>query len=58
MHINPMTAVIEGARWAMLPVTAPPDFASLAIMAGETVVLFFSGVVVFNKIDAILADRL
>jgi lipopolysaccharide transport system permease protein len=58
MHINPMTPVVEGARWAMLSDTTPPDLAGLAILAGEIVVLFLGGIVTFRKIDAILADRI
>jgi lipopolysaccharide transport system permease protein len=58
MQINPMTAVVEGARWAMLPTTTPPDLAGLGVLVGEIAVLFISGVVTFNKIDAILADRI
>jgi lipopolysaccharide transport system permease protein len=58
MQINPMTVVVEGARWAMLPSTTPPDLASVAVLAGEIAVLFLGGVVTFNKIDAVLADRI
>jgi lipopolysaccharide transport system permease protein len=58
MQINPLTAVVEGARWAMLPSTTPPDLASIALLAGEIAVMFLGGVVTFNKIDAILADRI
>jgi ABC-type polysaccharide/polyol phosphate export permease len=58
MHINPMTPVVEGGRWAMLAGAMPLDLASLAILAGEIVVLFLGGVVTFHKIDAILADRI
>jgi lipopolysaccharide transport system permease protein len=58
MQINPLTAVVEGARWAMLPSTTPPDLASIALLAGEIAVLFVGGVVTFNKIDAVLADRI
>jgi lipopolysaccharide transport system permease protein len=58
MHINPMTAVVEGARWAVLSATAPPDLRSLEILAGEIAVLFLGGVVTFKRIDAILADRI
>ncbi len=58
MHINPLTPVVEGARWAMLPGVAPPDPASFAILAAEMVVLFLGGIVTFRKIDAILADRI
>jgi lipopolysaccharide transport system permease protein len=58
MQINPLTAVVEGTRWAMLPSTTPPDFYSIAVLVGETVVLFLGGLVTFNKIDAVLADRI
>jgi lipopolysaccharide transport system permease protein len=58
MQINPMTPIVEGARWAILPVATPPDLAGLAILAGEVVVLFLGGIVTFRKIDAILADRI
>jgi lipopolysaccharide transport system permease protein len=57
-QINPMTAVVQGARWAVLPGAMPPDAASLAILAGEIAVLFLGGVIMFHKIDAILADRI
>lgn len=58
MQINPMTVVVEGARWAMLPSATPPDPADFLILIAEMAVLFFGGVVTFNKIDAILADRI
>ncbi len=58
MQINPMTVVIEGARWAMLPTAMPPHLADFPILIGEMVVLLFGGVVTFHKIDAILADRI
>jgi lipopolysaccharide transport system permease protein len=58
MQVNPMTVVIEGARWAVLPGATPPDLLGLAVMAGEFVVLFLGGVLTFHKIDAILADRI
>jgi len=58
LHLNPMTVVVQGARWAMLPDATPPDLIGLAIAAGEFVLLFLGGVVTFHKIDAILADRI
>jgi lipopolysaccharide transport system permease protein len=58
MQLNPMTAVVEGARWALLSATAPPDLKSLAILAVELAMLFIGGVVTFNRIDATLADRI
>jgi lipopolysaccharide transport system permease protein len=58
LHINPMTALVEGARRAVLPTAAPPDLRSLAIPAGVIAVLFLGGIVIFKRIDAILADRM
>jgi lipopolysaccharide transport system permease protein len=58
MQLNPMTPIIEGARWAMLPGATPPDLAGFAILAGEIAVLLFGGIVMFHKVDAILADRI
>jgi lipopolysaccharide transport system permease protein len=58
MQLNPMTAVVQGARWAVLPAATPPDLLGLAMLAGEIIVLFLGGVVTFHKIDAILADRI
>jgi lipopolysaccharide transport system permease protein len=58
MQINPMTPLVEGARWAILPVAPPPDLAGFTVLAAELVVLFLGGIVTFRKIDAILADRI
>lgn len=58
MQLNPMTVVVQGARWAVLPDATPPDLLGFAILAGEFVLLFLGGVVTFHKIDAILADRI
>jgi len=57
-HLNPMTVVIQGARWAVVSDATPPDLLGFAVLAGELVVLFLGGVVTFRKIDAILADRI
>ena len=58
IQLNPMTVVVQGARWAVLPDAMPPDLFGLAVLAGEFVILFLGGVVTFHKIDAILADRI
>jgi lipopolysaccharide transport system permease protein len=58
MQINPMTPIVEGSRWALLPVATPPDSVGFTVLAVELVVLFFGGIVTFRKIDAILADRI
>jgi lipopolysaccharide transport system permease protein len=58
LDLNPMTAVVQGARWAVLPDATPPDLLGLALFAVEFAVLFLGGVVTFHKIDTILADRI
>jgi len=58
LQLNPMTVVVQGARWAVLPDATPPDLLGLALLAGEFVLLFLGGVVTFHKIDAVLADRI
>jgi lipopolysaccharide transport system permease protein len=58
LQFNPMTVIVQGARWAVLPDATPPDLLGLAFLAVEFVVLFLGGVVTFHKIDAILADRI
>jgi lipopolysaccharide transport system permease protein len=58
LQFNPMTVIVQGARWAVLPDATPPDLLGLAFLAGEFVLLFLGGVVTFHKIDAILADRI
>ncbi|MBO0750779.1 MAG: ABC transporter permease [Bradyrhizobiaceae bacterium] len=58
MKINPVTPVVEGARWAMLAGATAPDLAGLAVLSLELVVLFVGGIVTFRKIDTILADRM
>jgi lipopolysaccharide transport system permease protein len=58
LQLNPMTVLIEGARWAVLPTAKPPDPLGLAIFAAEFVVIFFGGMLVFNKIDEIVSDRI
>jgi lipopolysaccharide transport system permease protein len=58
LQLNPMTVVVQGARWAVLPDATPPDLLGVAFLAGEFVLLFLGGVVTFRKIDAILADRI
>src|SRR5262249_43372276 len=58
LQFNPMTVVVQGARWAVLPEATPPDLLGFALVAGEFVLLFLGGVMTFRKIDAILADRI
>ncbi len=58
MQVNPITPLVEGARWAMLPGATPPALSSFAILAVELAALFLGGIATFRRIDAILADRI
>lgn len=58
MRINPMTPIVDGARFAMLPGAAAPASAGFAILAVEILILFLGGIVTFRKIEGILADRI
>lgn len=53
--LNPMTAVVEGFRWALLgtPTGPTPYFAA---GAGIAVFLFLSGLMVFNRMEKVFAD--
>lgn len=54
-ELNPMVAVVNGARWAVLPGWAPPNamaFASLAVMS----VIFVLGLVFFTRAEQNVVD--
>lgn len=58
VSLNPVAVFIQGARWAVLPEAAPPDLFGLVACICEIVLLFGGGIVVFHKIDAVVADRI
>ena len=58
MDVNPMTPIIEGARWAVVSGAPLPDLHGFATLAAEIAVLLVGGVITFRKIDAILVDRM
>jgi lipopolysaccharide transport system permease protein len=53
--LNPMTGVIEGFRWALTGQGRPPDLVLLA-SAAMVLVLFFGGLIYFNKMESTIAD--
>ena len=55
LGLNPMTGVIEGFRWALLG-KEMPDVLPMVISAAVVVVLLFSGVVYFRRVETTLAD--
>jgi homopolymeric O-antigen transport system permease protein len=54
-HLNPMAAVIDGFRWALLGLSEPP-IASLAISALGSAVMFVGGLYYFRRVERTFAD--
>lgn len=55
VSLNPMTAPIDGFRWALLD-RAAPDTTVLLVGIGSVLLLFISGLFVFNRVERTLAD--
>jgi lipopolysaccharide transport system permease protein len=53
--LNPMVGVVEGFRWGLLGKESP-DFHSIAIGIGTSLILLFSGLVFFKRMERIFAD--
>ena len=53
--LNPMTGVVEGFRWALLPGAAFPG-AALAVSGLGAVVLLVAGLLVFRRTERLFAD--
>jgi homopolymeric O-antigen transport system permease protein len=53
--LNPMVSVVEGFRWALLG-AAPPSSLYLGLSAGIAVLMFFSGVFYFRRMERTFAD--
>ncbi|MBD0255440.1 MAG: ABC transporter permease [Cytophagales bacterium] len=54
VHLNPMAGVVEGFRWSMLGAEAPHPYAYLSF--GLTLVIFFTGLLYFRKVERVMAD--
>jgi lipopolysaccharide transport system permease protein len=53
--LNPLAGVIEGFRWALLGKTSP-DFAVIAVSAVAVLVLLFTGLIYFKRMERSFAD--
>jgi len=53
--LNPMAGVVQGFRWAMLGVGAPPS-AMLLVSAGVTLLVLLTGAVYFRRMERTFAD--
>lgn len=52
---NPMTAVVEGFRWALLGKT-PPSIAAVGLSVGVIAVLLVGGLIMFHRVERTFAD--
>jgi lipopolysaccharide transport system permease protein len=57
-HLNPMTSLVEGVRWSILPESPAPDPLFLAIGIGTILFALVVSIVVFKKLEAIVIDRI
>jgi lipopolysaccharide transport system permease protein len=55
LSLNPMTAVVDGARWSLLGKPAP-SVTALATSAGVTLVLVFFGLFYFRRTERTIVD--
>jgi homopolymeric O-antigen transport system permease protein len=53
---NPMASIVEGMRWSILAVESPPALL-LVLSVGITVILFFSGLYGFRRMEQTFADE-
>lgn len=58
LALNPMTAPIEGFRWAMLGDVALPDMSTVVASVVITSVLLMTGLFFFRRIERTVADRI
>lgn len=54
--LNPMAGVIDGFRWALTGHGQPPGILLLASAAGVAVI-FLGGLIFFQRMEAVIADR-
>jgi lipopolysaccharide transport system permease protein len=56
--LNPMTAPIEGFRWAVLGNVVPPDARAILCSLMVTAVLLIGGMMFFRRIERSIVDRI
>ncbi len=56
LALNPMTGVVEGFRWALLPGSPPPGMMLAVSMCG-TILLLIGGMLYFRRMELTFADR-
>jgi lipopolysaccharide transport system permease protein len=55
-QLNPMAGVIEGFRWALLGQGLPPPVGAIAISSIATLVILFTGLAYFRRVERTFAD--
>lgn len=53
-YLNPMAGVVEGFRWSIIGGASPSVYSWISF--GLIIILFFSGIVYFKKIERVMAD--
>jgi lipopolysaccharide transport system permease protein len=57
-YLNPLATLFEGVRWSVLPASPPPDLTFLWINIMTIVVGLVVALVVFQRLDAEIVDRI
>ncbi|MHB2168623.1 ABC transporter permease [Alsobacter sp. R-9] len=57
VYLNPMAAIVEGARWSLLG-GAPPHLEDLALSVAVVALILGSGLVFFQRTSLTMVDRL
>jgi len=55
--LNPLVAPLEGFRWSLLVGAEPPEAAMIVKSVAITIVLLFTGMVFFNRVERSVIDR-
>jgi lipopolysaccharide transport system permease protein len=57
-HLNPMTSLVEGVRWSILPESPAPDPLFLAINIATILIGVVASIVIFKKLESVVIDRI
>jgi len=57
LDLNPMTGIVMGFRWSILPEATPPSLTALAMSFATITALLVSGYAFFRRIENQLIDR-
>lgn len=58
LDLNPLSGVVQGFRWSLLPHEAPPGLLALASMILAALVLPIGGLWAFRQLESLLVDRI